>query len=199
MAQYTVTHTCGHNHTHQIYGTNSRGQRDNRREWLATQPCPKCAKAAREAENAAKNAEAAEANKAANLPTLTGTLKQIAWAESIRAEKLAYLKGLVSPEFKGYLKYGHYYVIFEKVIANLTAMTNAAFWIDNRFDLNREWLISEYKKLRATMPELAPKEISKGDIMRRAWQLAKDAAAKFGGKAKEYLSEAMKMAWAEAK
>lgn len=35
--------------------------------------------------------------------------------------------------------------------------------------------------------------------MRRAWQIAKDAAAKFGGKAKEYLSEAMKMAWAEAK
>jgi hypothetical protein len=35
--------------------------------------------------------------------------------------------------------------------------------------------------------------------MKRAWQIAKQAAAKFGGNSKQYISEAMKMAWKEAK
>ncbi|HEC2230757.1 TPA: hypothetical protein R1967_000953 [Staphylococcus delphini] len=33
-------------------------------------------------------------------------------------------------------------------------------------------------------------------IMKMAWDEAKEAAKKFGGKSKEYLSEAMKNAWA---
>ena len=36
-------------------------------------------------------------------------------------------------------------------------------------------------------------------IMKRAWEIAKNAAAKFGGKAREYMAEALRMAWAEAK
>ena len=36
-------------------------------------------------------------------------------------------------------------------------------------------------------------------IMKRAWRIAKSAVKKFGGKAKQYFAEAMKMAWAEAK
>lgn len=37
------------------------------------------------------------------------------------------------------------------------------------------------------------------EIMTRAWEIAKEAAAKFGGKAKQYISGALKAAWAEAK
>lgn len=37
------------------------------------------------------------------------------------------------------------------------------------------------------------------DIMTRAWNIAKEGAAKFGGKASEYFAEALKMAWAEVK
>lgn len=36
-------------------------------------------------------------------------------------------------------------------------------------------------------------------IMTRAWEIAREAAAQFGGKAKQYISGALKMAWAEAK
>lgn len=36
-------------------------------------------------------------------------------------------------------------------------------------------------------------------IMKRAWEIAKNAAEKFGGKAREYMAEALRMAWAEAK
>ena len=35
------------------------------------------------------------------------------------------------------------------------------------------------------------------NVMIRAWEIAKDGVAKFGGKVKEYFAEALKMAWAE--
>ena len=37
------------------------------------------------------------------------------------------------------------------------------------------------------------------EIMTRAWEIAKEGQVKFGGKVSEYLSEALKMAWAENK
>lgn len=39
----------------------------------------------------------------------------------------------------------------------------------------------------------------KKEIMTNAWKIAKEAVKKFGGKAIEYISEAMKIAWADAK
>lgn len=39
----------------------------------------------------------------------------------------------------------------------------------------------------------------KAGIMKRAWAIAKEAAARFGGKAREYIAEALRMAWAEAR
>ena len=37
------------------------------------------------------------------------------------------------------------------------------------------------------------------NVMVRAWEIAKEASAKFGGSAKEYIAEALRMAWKEAK
>lgn len=34
------------------------------------------------------------------------------------------------------------------------------------------------------------------NVMTKAWEIAKEAVAKFGGKVKEYFAEALKMAWA---
>ena len=39
----------------------------------------------------------------------------------------------------------------------------------------------------------------KKEVMAKAWEIAKEAVKKFGGKAIEYIAEAMKMAWADAK
>lgn len=36
-------------------------------------------------------------------------------------------------------------------------------------------------------------------IMTRAWEIVRNAVAKFGGKAKQYIALAMKMAWGESK
>lgn len=37
------------------------------------------------------------------------------------------------------------------------------------------------------------------NIMKRAWEIAKEGVAKFGGKAKDYFAQSLKMAWAEAR
>lgn len=37
------------------------------------------------------------------------------------------------------------------------------------------------------------------NIMKRAWEIAKEAVKKFGGKVRQYFSEALRMAWKEAK
>lgn len=39
----------------------------------------------------------------------------------------------------------------------------------------------------------------KKEIMKRAWEIARKGAEKFGGKAIEYIVEALKIAWKEAK
>lgn len=41
--------------------------------------------------------------------------------------------------------------------------------------------------------------MSKKQIMKKAWEIAKKAAKKFGGKAIEYISGALKMAWKMSK
>ncbi|AZF91158.1 hypothetical protein CHPC954_0023 [Streptococcus phage CHPC954] len=38
----------------------------------------------------------------------------------------------------------------------------------------------------------------KKEIMTNAWEIAKNASKKFGGKAIEYIAEALKMAWSDA-
>lgn len=39
----------------------------------------------------------------------------------------------------------------------------------------------------------------KSQVMSLAWKIAREAVKKFGGKAIEYIAEALKMAWADAK
>lgn len=39
----------------------------------------------------------------------------------------------------------------------------------------------------------------KKQIMKRAWEIAKQGQKKFGGKVKEYFAESLKMAWAESR
>lgn len=76
--KYEVTHSCGHTKVHDIIG-----KRD-KREWrigrLESEICVDCLAE----EHAKENARNAQKNAEAGLPELTGTPKQIAWAETIR-------------------------------------------------------------------------------------------------------------------
>lgn len=83
MSTYTINHTCGHTINHNLLGPIK--DRETRASYLETQPCLDCARAE-------KTQKAQEQNK--DLPKLEGTEKQIAWAETIRAQKAKELETL---------------------------------------------------------------------------------------------------------
>lgn len=92
MSKYTVTHTCGHDQTYNLTGP--RKNREWRIEKLEGECCANCAAAARTVKYAAESAVNAEQAASTGLPALTGSAKQIAWAETIRAKLLGDIKPL---------------------------------------------------------------------------------------------------------
>ena len=143
--QYTVTHTCGHTITHQIYNGSAYGRK--RSAWLATQPCLTCK---READNAA----AAEVNAAAGLPTLTGSAKQVAWAETIRAKGLASFdeyRAEIMRRAKGTeAQVAEANRQWDAVRAWIAGQADAGWWIDRRGNLG-------YELFREAVPAVFPK------------------------------------------
>ncbi|MFE8034774.1 hypothetical protein [Thiohalocapsa marina] len=156
MAWTTVTHSCGHADRHQLYG---RGRdRDWRAERLAEEPCDAC----RRAEFEAKNADAAAANAAAGLPPLTGSEKQILWAESIRLLKIdqahrAMIGALSTLELQ--MLFGDEVDPEDPaigiVVDALRAVTSARWWIDRR-DLKVSCLLAELAKGLTPPPAATP-------------------------------------------
>ena len=86
--------------------------------------CPKCYKEHARAEERRKNEEAIAAT-GATLPPLTGSEKQVAWAEDIRAEAVANaVKKLKDDVDKA------------AIIADLcSGKTEAKWWIDTRYNI----------------------------------------------------------------
>jgi len=116
MAWENITHCCGHVVRHQIYGKVS--ERENKASWLAEKPCTECWKAEQEAKRAEENARALGQAKILELPELTGTPKQVAWATTIRAKALEGLeKELAKPN------------LAPQIVA---VETSAKWWIENR-------------------------------------------------------------------
>lgn len=83
--QYDVKHICGHVEKVTLFGPERDRQR--RLEYLKSSMCPQCLAAHRKAE-ADKLAEQAQAD---GFPKLTGTEKQIIWAEQIRARSVDWI------------------------------------------------------------------------------------------------------------
>lgn len=86
MGRESITYACGHAETVQLYGPRQR--RESRARWLAESECGTCWKAQQDRERSERSERNAAANRAAGLPGLQGSPKQVAWAETIRAEML---------------------------------------------------------------------------------------------------------------
>lgn len=80
MAQYNIRHTCGHEETVQVYGTNVHGERQRKAEWLESKPCRDCERKAMRDENLTGADE------------LTGSDKQVSWANDLRAKAIGDIK-----------------------------------------------------------------------------------------------------------
>lgn len=112
MGWNTIKYACGHAEQRQMYGKIS--ERDRLAEYLGRSKCPACAAA-----------EAASKSAATGLPALKGSDKQIAWAQQIRAAKLAAIPAVNADGSP----------IGERAaaaIAALKARSDAKWWIDNR-------------------------------------------------------------------
>jgi len=146
MAKYSITYSCGHEGIEHLVGNET--ERERRIEWLESKGlCPDCYEAKKAADRAAESAAAAEANK--ELPSLEGSPKQVAWAETIRAKALA-SKGNKVPAFRlpddlaerskpwGLApedvaeRMERLWSELTKVRHRLETETSAKWWIDNR-------------------------------------------------------------------
>lgn len=124
--QYQVNRKCGHSETVQLYG--SAKDRQSKLSWLASQICHNCAAQV-----------ATEANKTTGLAALVGTPKQIAWAEKIRANKVAELDKLSRQVSEAPGSEADRKRLMDAITA-VRGKTEASYWIDHRDDSIREML-----------------------------------------------------------
>ncbi len=151
MAYYEITRACGHVEDVNITGTNVHGEREQRARWLATQDCSGCYRARREDERVRV---ADEWLGTSTLPPLSGSERQVEWAERIRTKGIATIVGDVTDPPAGLgksiraVKTGHTAVAFgpalelldeqdRAVVAHLLIdvalrQRTARWWIDNR-------------------------------------------------------------------
>ena len=132
MAKYTVTNTCGHTSSVELVGPER--DRTRRLDAMERTTCRDCGRAT-------ATATATAQAEVAGLPTRTGTEKQIAWAATIRAEKLA----AITVERELFVATGKRQMVpAELIIVELTAFDMAArkvagqvaagWWIDHQRD-----------------------------------------------------------------
>lgn len=128
MAQYNIHHTCGHEETAQIYGTNVHGERQRKAEWLESKPCRDCERKAMREENLTGAAE------------LTGSDKQVDWANDLRAKAIGDIKAKLAKIDTQYIAASQEWKdaqrkAGEAIITALLAETNAKAIIDHRDNL----------------------------------------------------------------
>ena len=127
---------------------NNRSDADRWETWAKTQTwlCRNCEKAEWEAQKDAANKAAAEATVELGLPALTGTEKQVDWANTIRMEFLTKAK-----QVKGLNETG-----VKAVDGIVSEHTEAKYWIDRR--LNFEGAVHSIRELaRLLSGEWVPK------------------------------------------
>lgn len=130
MAKYKIERACGHEAQVKVRGPILT--RERKLDHVRQRICRRCS-------IEKQRAEAAAAAEAEDLPALTGSAKQIAWAMTIRhtaiADAEAYLNHLrESGQLKG--RVGKDMELFEaqkeRVLEPLKARIEAAWWIDRR-------------------------------------------------------------------
>ncbi len=128
MAKHTVKHTCGHTSGLNLVGP--MRERERKLAWLRTIPCQSC-------ERAAASTVAAASAKTSGLVALSGSDKQIAWAESIRApitsEIASYEAKVLAIRSNDPTKADSILA----AIASVRTQTTARWWIDHRNDSMR--------------------------------------------------------------
>lgn len=131
-----ITHACGHEQAHYLAGYASQQERKAR--WLQTTICRPCFIAGKKAAQADAAVREGAAIAHLDLPVLAGSDRQVAWATTIRASRLAALITDLA--------------IGSDWQACLT-VTDAKWWIDNR-ELSNPDLLAMAATASATVGDL---------------------------------------------
>lgn len=139
--KYDGIYSCGHEGTVNIVGPTKDRQWKIDREFSGL--CPDCYRKQIEKERAAKNEAAERESEEMELPELSGTPKQISWANTIRVEIIKELSSEIASAIEKnenvvefFDAFGDYLKIklpdLEKVEDLLIQKTESRFWIDRR-------------------------------------------------------------------
>ena len=142
MAKYQIEFSCGHTETRDIIGRVS--DRESKAEWMAQGLCSECWEEEKKRQFEEQKMKAAEEAREYGLPELTGSEKQIAWANTLRQEWIKKIEKHIGqiqnvidknrekqPEqvTEAEKKFG----IMKSVVDNILIKTiDAKYWIDNR-------------------------------------------------------------------
>ena len=143
MSKYDITYECGHDGRVTIIG--SKRTREQIAERESRKLCPECYSAKLAADRAAASAAAADQAKAAGLPALTGSEKQIAWAETIRAKAVAQLDKLsaylddIETDPDATERDREEARVGRDVIAKTLSNTDAHSWIESQSTRYSDW------------------------------------------------------------
>lgn len=110
--------------------------------------CGRCYAAQRATDRQAAAEAAARQNHELGLPALGGSERQIAWAETIRAEKLKQINDLID---RVMARNNALPPAVEAAISQVRAVATAAWWIDNR-DVSGVDLVSGVGQGRIQLP-----------------------------------------------
>lgn len=135
--KYTVTFSCGHTGVVELFGKSA--DREKKLEWYQdTAVCPDCYKKSWDMQRLEERQQAYENAKKMNLPALTGSDKQIAWAVTIRDRFFSLLNAYIDSHAKNTkTEAGKTFFRELKLRAQafFSAQTKAVYWIDNRWEL----------------------------------------------------------------
>jgi hypothetical protein len=133
-----IIHACGHEQVHYLTGFAS--QQERKAGWLRTTLCRTCFVAARKAEQVEAVMRDGTAIAHLSLPPLVGSDRQVAWATTIRAGRLAAMLGNPESDFG---------------VSACMLISDAKWWIDHR-QLATDALL-EQATLRPTDQAVAPR------------------------------------------
>ena len=121
MAHYDVNHSCGHTVEVELFGKTSA--RYEKIEWMERGVCPDCYRAEKEKEREQENERAETLAKSLGFSELEGSVKQVAWATTIRQKT-----------YENFCKMGTPHPIYGyALIAEAISLEGSAkWWINNR-------------------------------------------------------------------
>lgn len=169
MAWYYGKFSCGHDGRVNVIGPHKNRQYIIDMKFSGL--CPECYEKWREEEKERKNREAMEAANKMELPLLHGSKKQIAWAVTLRQNKIEEFEKwreelTESRNCRNAISTAkdveETEELFQIVLASLTSATS---WIDARFSSIEELLRQQKKKNETTKEKEIEKEIEKEGIV----------------------------------